>query len=537
MKKLSNYISVSVFVLALGAIAAVVLPKSGKAGASASVPDSRAGGGAPEAGFEARAAAAEDGGRVSLLLEDGELSVTSLTGDFDGDGAEEQFVAYRNFAEENNPIYLTYIDYDAETQEYRRVWSGATAAAQPGAVSLFAQDFIGDRSLCAALAGMNAAGEHTLSVFRAYPDGGEPVRRIADITIDGAISVVERERTQAYRLGLADGASFDIRGRGRDPSSSNEFSQIEVTYSYNARNGRYERSDIRPVEGARIEAALRNGILSGRSADFERFIQGLWYRVPSDSQADSQSDSAGGSQTGSSGGQYIYFDTERRELIFYDNDTQQVYNWLSSASTRYGLYVASQNISVATLRRLMDIELESMDSVRVRVFEDVRMNIGISAAWDGSYRKASALKKREERVAAAGIDAVYSGPSGGIAFYADGSCRIGIPGLFSDGRYAFFVMDGREYLELREESGTDAVRTGATGTDAVRAGAVGTHRREVYRVLGADGSEGSSAGMAVSAESPDEPQAPPAFALKRVLPDTRGILDLNEAAIILRMSN
>jgi hypothetical protein len=91
--------------------------------------------------------------------------------------------------------------------------------------------------------------------------------------------------------------------------------------------------------------------------------------------------------------QYIYFDTAGRELIFYDKSTQQVYTWLSSTSTRYGLYISSQNISVATLRRVMDIELESIDSIRVKVFEDVRMKIGLNAPWDGSYRKSTSIKK------------------------------------------------------------------------------------------------------------------------------------------------
>jgi hypothetical protein len=336
---------------------------------------------------------------------------------------------------ENNPIYLTYIDYDESENEYKRVWSAPTQVTRPGTISLFTKDLTGDRSVCIVLTGMNGDGEHTMTVFKVLKqDENSGISRIADIKIEGTLSIIEVARTQAYQLGLTDGVSFNIRGRGRDADSPNEFDQIEVTYSYNRNTGHYEHSGTRRISGAQADAAQLSRLLNN-SAEFERFVAGLWYRVTPDSTANSS--------------HYIYFDTPGRELIFYDNNTQQVYKWLTSTSTRYGLYVSSQNISVGTLRRVMDIELESVDSIRVKVFEDVRMKIGLNAPWDGTYRKSSSVNKTAEpQSVAAYINAVYNTPLGTVAFLPDGNYRFELDGKTQTGRYTFFMLEGVEYLNL-----------------------------------------------------------------------------------------
>ena len=44
-------------------------------------------------------------------LEEGEIIVSVLNGNFDGSPMEKQFVAYRNLLEIESPIYITFIDY------------------------------------------------------------------------------------------------------------------------------------------------------------------------------------------------------------------------------------------------------------------------------------------------------------------------------------------------------------------------------------------------------------------------------------------
>ncbi|GHV15224.1 hypothetical protein FACS189491_12130 [Spirochaetia bacterium] len=152
------------------------------------------------------------------------------------------------------------------------------------------------------------------------------------------------------------------------------------------------------------------------------------------------------------GRQYIYFDPKGREVIFFGDDSQQIYNWQNSSYTRYGLYITAQNISVTTLRRVLDIELASLDSIRVKTFEDVRMKIGMNNPWDGSYRRAGTFEKNAPPAASAAnsyINARYNGSIGNIRFSPDGVYELTSGGTQKRGRYAFFRINVQEVLELR----------------------------------------------------------------------------------------
>ncbi|MDR2343793.1 MAG: pallilysin-related adhesin [Spirochaetaceae bacterium] len=447
--------------------------------------------------------AALESERLKVDLEDGEIAIAMLTEDFDRDGSEEQVIAYRNLLKENNPVYLTYIDYQEDTKLYRRTWNGSSSAVRPGTVSLFTQDLTGDRTVCVILTGLNSNGEHTMTAFKITknkPDDGTVIAKIADIRIDGTISIIETERTQAYQMGLTAGTSFDIRGRGRDTSSSGEFDQIVITYTYNPALGRYVQKATERIPGAQVAGARLSRLLGGNTTEFEQYVSGLWYRIAPDMSINDR--------------QYIYFDTSGREIIFYDNSTQQVYKWLSSTSTRYGLYISSQNISVTTLRRVMDLEVESLDSIRVKVFEDVRMKIEFSASWDGSYRKAAASKKSDETAilpVKAYIDATYNGPLGRIQFSPNGEYALTVSGKAQSGRYTFFMLARQEYLELLPETGKAAEPDPADRKKT----------REVYRV---------------DREVPAEDAAGEAFSLRRVRLGAGGVQEFHEDPITFNIS-
>ncbi|MDR1566766.1 MAG: pallilysin-related adhesin [Treponema sp.] len=464
----------------------------------------------PETGAwenQAERMARENQMNLKVPLEDGEILVTILNDDFDGDLQDEQIAAYRNLLELESPLYLTYIDYDENLRAYRRFWSAPAAATRPGTVSLYTQDLIGDRSLCVLLSGMNGLGEHTLTIFRKPPQTQPPSEgeenqlftKIGELRIDGSISVRETERSQAYQLGMARGASFSILAYGRDYDSSNIMDQVEITYTYNVINGLYEQSRVTPVPGTQIEQRRLQELL-GNPGAFEEFITGLWYYVSAQGTIDSR--------------QYIYFDPPNREIIFYGDETQQVFTWQNSSATRYGLYVSSQNISVTTLRRSIDLELESLDSIKVRVVEDVRLKLGVNTVWDGSYRKAEPMENRAAKPSgnSAYIDAVYDGSIGKIRFYPDGNYEFYAGDAFRQGKYAFFSLEGRELLELRS---TDP-RVGGLSRD-----------RETYVVESPSVPEG------------EEDKAGPrkTMTLLRVRLGARGIQELHEGTISLTLAN
>ena len=455
--------------------------------------------------------AEEDSITAKVPLADGEVIVSVLNDNFDGSQVEKQFIAYRNLHEAESPIYVTYIDYDEASGSYKRVWSAPTAATQPGTVSLYTQDLLGDRSLCVLLSGMNGLGEHTLTIFRKNPSqaGGsgaanndELFNKIAEFRIDGTISVKEVERSQAYQMGFGPGQDYTISAYGRDFESTNIMDQVEIVYAYNPGNGLFEQVSRTRIPGTQIEQRRVRELL-GNPRAFEDFITGLWYYTTPEGTIDKR--------------QYIYFSPSTQEIIFYGDETQQVFTWQNSAVTRYGLYVSSQNISISTLRRSIDIELESLESIKVRVFEDVRLPVrpvaGVNAPWDGSYRKAGPPEDQSQKNQVPGntfIDAYYNGSIGKIHFLPTGAYELYSDNALRQGKYAFFYMDDKEVLELRYDGASGPVR-------------------ETYLV----------SPQPSSAETPpaeDEPPGPPkTLSLLRVRIGTRGVEELYEEAISLTL--
>jgi hypothetical protein len=393
--------------------------------------------------------AREDSLYSKVPLEDGEVLVTVLSGLFDGGPVEKQFVAYRNLLEVDSPIYVTFIDYNEASRSYERVWSAQTAATRPGTVSLSTQDIIGDKSLCVLLGGMNAQDQHTLTIFRKTftgqeAEGDELFQKIAEFSIEGTITVKETERSVSYQSGQSTGASFAISAFGRDYGSSNILDQVEITYTYNGSSGVYEQTRAVRIPGSQVEQRRVRELLGSRGA-FEEFITGLWYHITPQGTIDKN--------------QYIYFSPSSQEIIFYGDEILQVFNWTNSIATRYGLYVASQNISVTTLKRTIDIELESLESIRIRVQEDVRLKIGVNNTWDGSYCKAPPPENRTAfRPINAHLDAWYDGPIGKLHFFSNGSYELTNGSSFRQGKYAFFYFSDQELLELASENGNPSDR-------------------------------------------------------------------------------
>ncbi|MDR0583496.1 MAG: pallilysin-related adhesin [Treponema sp.] len=445
----------------------------------------------------------EDGTAARAVMDEGDLIISVLTGDFDGDPAEEQIAAFRSLHEMESPVYVSFIDYDETEKEYRRVWTAPTAATRPGTVSLFTQDLIGDRSLCVILTGMNSQDKHTMTVFRLSAAAAFSI--IAEIRIDGSIKIQETERSQAYHQGIAGDKSFTITAYGYDTDSENILDQLEITYAFNPERKRYEQTGITRLPGSQIEQRRLRELLSGEKGVFENFISGLWYYVIPQGSPDQR--------------QYIYFDPGGREVVFVSDEAQQVFTWQNSNPTRYGLYIASQNISVTTLRRFLDIELESLDSIRVKVFEDVRLKIAVSAAWDGSYRRASISPRtieENENTVAPPFDALYDSSLGRLRFFPSGEYELSSGGAAHRGRYVFFRANGEELLELRPE-GESPFPEANGGAGAART---------VYRVeppvvsASTDGATG-------------EVPPPEALGLFRVRLSAAGIQELHEGALAL----
>jgi hypothetical protein len=385
---------------------------------------------------------------INVPLEEGEVAIAVLNRTREEGFTEEQFVAYINTLGGERRVYLTYIVYDQSSGRYRRMWNVPTVATRPDIISLFSQDLIGDRNNCIVITGMNHRNEHTMTIFRRSPSqtDDQVFDKIAEFQIDGSIVIQETGRSLAYQQGITTGQSFNIATYGQDMTSTNILDQIEIIYSFNPSSGQYEQASASRIPGSQIEQQRLREILSGESGGFENFIYDLWYYVSPQGTID--------------GRQYIHFNPSAREIIFYGDETQQVFRWLSSAPTRYGLLISSQNISLNTLRRRINIELESLDSIRLQVIQDVRIRIDVVESWDGSYRRASIISpiSEPEPSVRLAVNAFYDSLWGRLQFHDTGEYSInpgsaGVNGGVITGRYVFYTVDGQVLLELRPFSG------------------------------------------------------------------------------------
>jgi len=394
---------------------------------------------------------------TKVSMEDGELVIAVFNRERDETIAEEQFVAFLHSTDTERRIYITYIYYDERTQSYIRSWNAPTASTRPETISLFSDDLVGDRNDCIIVTGMNNRNDHTMTIFRRSPlRTDRTFNKIAELQIDGSIKIQEIKRSLAYQQGITRGQSYNIASYGHDSSSSNILDQIETIYSFNPDNERYEQASVLKIPGSQIEQQRLRELLSGTKGVFESFIHDLWYYVSPQGTIDSR--------------QYIYFDPVGKEIIFFGDETQQVFHWQNSSSTRYGLYIRSQNMSISTLLRFIDIELESLDSIRLRVTEDVQLKIAVNTTWDGSYRRAGNANLQEARpTVMPGIDALYDSPWGRLQLYKNGEYTINTPAqqntrspAAKKGNYVFFKIKEQELVELRQDVSGGLLQEGQT---------------------------------------------------------------------------
>jgi WD40 repeat protein len=372
---------------------------------------------------------------TKIQMKDGETVIALINREREEGLAEEQFVAFIDSASPEKRVHIAYINFDENSRSYKRQWDAQTVITHPETLSFYDQDIIGDRNNCIIVTGMNTHYEHAMAVFR--PASAErSFDKIAELQIDGSIVIQEATRSFAYQQGLSNGQSYNIATYGHDSFSNNILDQIETIYSFNPHAGHFEMLSISRIPGSQIEQQQLRKILSGESGVFESFINDLWYYVSSQGTIDLR--------------QYIYFNPNSREIIFYGDEAQQVFLWQNSVPTRYGLYITSQNISISTLRRRIDIEMESLDSIKLRVSEDVRIKIEVSESWDGSYRRAGSTPHNESASSIMPlINALYDSSWGRIQFEKNGEFAVSSGNTINKGRYIFYTIGGQQLLELR----------------------------------------------------------------------------------------
>lgn len=420
----------------LGPSYSVVVPQSGGAAAGSS---------------SGTASSDEDSALVSLIpLHSDETLISMISTDLDGDGYDDQVNAVRTMASPYLSIIIGM--YNPRTSSYERTAVLATEISQAQTFSYTGIDLTGEHRVSLVYQGFAENGDSVLKAFFVSGAGGRfSLRNIADLRGDGTVFIQQLDRYDAYERSKANGASFPIWVYASDTENPGSTDQLQIQYEWNPAEQRYTQTKTVRVAGSRIAAKELARIQDGTVSTFAHFLNGLWYM----------------SEGSDSGKRYLFFDYGARELIFFKDDTEEVYSWVHSNLRRNGMYLSAVNQGIENLQRRVDISLKSTDEIHVRIQDDVRMLISESAVWDGSYRKTEkkAVPLRKEKTERSRLlktvleKARSWNTSDGLSLKLQDGTYLFSGDLFSEsGVYTGFEMQGESFVQFRPQPASAASR-------------------------------------------------------------------------------
>jgi hypothetical protein len=282
----------------------------------------------------------------------------------------------------NSPsLSLAVVLYNNRTKNFYRAAQIDTGISETGTFSVTVSDVTGEGVQSLVYTGIAPTGETVFTVL--YPSwirnnsqsdtrgDSLSLKPIANLRAEGTIFIEETYRSDAYSIGLTSGTSFPIWVYTSDPDSPPQsLDQIHTLYQWNKQSGLYEKVSETKVAGKKIEATALARIQDGKVETFVSFLNGLWYKL----------NPAGEPQ-------YLFFHPEQKELVLLVNNVQEIYDWSSSVLRRNGIYLATSNKSITTLKKRFDITLTALDEIKLKINEDVQMKISADSTWDGDYRK------------------------------------------------------------------------------------------------------------------------------------------------------
>ena len=372
----------------------------------------------------------ESGAVVSFMpLRANETLLGSSGIDLNGDNFDDEILVVRK---NGSPfLYLIVGLYNSETTLYDRVAELRTEITQLRSLSYNGMDVTGDHRIALVYQGHTDDGHTVLQMFFCRRSG---LINIGSFKSDGMIFIQQYNRSDTYNLSQSSGISFPVWVYASDtrPGVGN-LSQVQTKYDWSETAGRYVQTQQVFVTGKNIAAAELAKIQDGTVETFANYLNGLWYMT----------DSTGKKI------RYIFFDYDSREVIFLEEDSQEIFNWRNSNLYRNGIFVSTVNVSVENLRRSLDIGLTDFNEIRVRVHEDVRMMISVDAVWNGQYKKmnmrrdfnsdegvSQELASLREKLEQAPY---WIAPNGISVAFKDGNYKLSGEGHYEDGVY-FLTM-------------------------------------------------------------------------------------------------
>jgi len=303
------------------------------------------------------------------------------------DEIEDQVCAVRRAGNPN--IVLLVAVYNVLTQEYEQSLQIETEIQQINTLSVSALDVVGEHKNALVYTGFSSDNNTVLQVYQSDIRFGKATwTKIADLKSEGTISVEETTRSDAYAMGQVNGDSYSIiENRPFTSDNGNLLDQLQITWKFNKRTRLYQQDSEKLVANKTVNRQVLARILDGTTETFSAFLDGLWYKT-----VNKENDEL----------RYVFFDVENREIICFTDATQEVYSWDSDWMRRSGMTMTTKNTSTAAISRRFDTTLTDTDEIRIKVTDEVYMEIKEDSLWDGTYRKQPGA--REAVITAIGDD-------------------------------------------------------------------------------------------------------------------------------------
>ncbi|MCI5696461.1 MAG: pallilysin-related adhesin [Spirochaetia bacterium] len=377
-----------------------------------------------------------------LTLKSDETLLSSMGIDLNGDNLDDEILITKKLSSPNLIIVIGI--YNMASKMYVRVAEIQTEVSQFRSFSYNGVDVTGEHRTALVYQGFTDNGNSVLQMY--FCNGGAEnfsLQKIGDFKSDGTIFIEQYNRTDTYESSYSAGKSFPVWVYSSDTSAgASALSQVQTEYDWDPNARKYVQVREIKVTGRNLAAKELAKIQDGTVKTFANYLDGLWYQTANEDRKM----------------RYIYFDYASSEVIFLEDDSQEVYTWLTSTLYKNGIYLSTANISIENLGRRFAVTLTDIDQVRIRAYDDVRMHIGADNLWDGQYKKLTNPKNfsvqekdtapiQEIATALENTSMWYTSDGANFAFKGD-TYAISTENFNETGVIALAMIDGKSVVQF-----------------------------------------------------------------------------------------
>ena len=304
--------------------------------------------------------------RSKINPEWGETFLDAIDMNLDEDEDLEQVLIVKPAAIEEGRISIVIADFQPATGSYFRLWKGETLATKPNAVVVQPRDLLGNGSVDLLCFGIDDSNRQTLNVFRRTASG-----TYGQAFSGAGLSIAIDEPPEPATISVFETV----------PASVSPLDQKRVLYAWAPARKAFVRNAETLVPGERVEQLFINKILTGRTADFEAYLDGLWLKEEADIPIPT----------------YVYFDAGERKISIHSKAEQQQWDWGGSNTSFAGTYASISNSAVPEMLRLLGIDLVGVDKVRIRATAQQIVKFALKEDWNGIYKRVAGRDKAARR--------------------------------------------------------------------------------------------------------------------------------------------